>query len=154
MLAIYFHCLEFSVIFGWRRRFSSFSLASCISRWPQVRKIFSCVYLCSSDFVDTLSNETSSEVQEGLDDILTRMKGRVFAQIHTFLLKLLRKFANRRNLYFPCCWNSSRWHFFSWIYRIYQKKSMHAQLFFRYHVSDLCSGNRSHGRYDRLLPEI
>ena len=64
-----------------------------------MRKIFSCVYLCCSDFVDTLSNETSSEVQEGLDDILTRMKGRVFAQIHTFLLKLLRKLANRRNLY-------------------------------------------------------
>lgn len=49
-------------------------------------EIFKFVYLCSSDFVDTLSNETSSEVQEGLDDILTRMKGRVFAQIHTFLL--------------------------------------------------------------------
>ena len=36
--------------------------------------------------MDTLSNETSSEVQEGLDDILTRMKGMVCAQNHTLLI--------------------------------------------------------------------
>ncbi|CAG5105834.1 Oidioi.mRNA.OKI2018_I69.chr1.g2495.t1.cds [Oikopleura dioica] len=31
-----------------------------------------------SDFVDTLSNETSEGVQEGLDDIITRMKGATY----------------------------------------------------------------------------
>ena len=63
-------------------------------------EIFKLVYLRSSDFVDTLSNETSSEVQEGLDDILTRMKGRVLAQIHTLLLKFAKSHEQAQLIFF------------------------------------------------------